>query len=273
MHVASGRVRRKTFSLRTQMHNLKDCATGWDSALILKGDLVNAQRYAPTNKKKNFLMPAIATIARFAIWTLLGVTFMVITGCGGENTENAILKPTAEETAMKPEGLTDTLGAMKAPVAAAPQAPGVGAPSVTSVGYFKDWKRTKPITEAKTGDLVYIQITFSEAMEVVAADDKTARPVIYYKTGKKLTRFRVVPLGSRGEDFIHGDIKPVKGAATFVGKYQVPEGVETFTIAVGKHSADLQGTPLGFFYRHKEVLQIRHSDTTPPMGHICQILC
>ena len=153
---------------------------------------------------------------------------------------------------------------MKEPVMAAPQAPGVGGPSVTSVEYFKDWQRTKPIAEAHVGDTVYIQIIFSEKMQVVVADDKTARPILYYKADKNRARFRVAPLGAKGKNFTDGDIKPLKTATTFLGKYIVQEGVGKLTVAVGKQSTDLQGTPLGVFYTHKEALQIRQPDTTPP---------
>ena len=190
-------------------------------------------------------------------YIIMGITLVMTVGCGeSEDPVPAI-----------PEGTLGMLGEVKTPietVAAAPQAPGVGRPSVTAVEYFKDWRRTKPITEAQVGDLVYVQVTFSEAMEVVVADDKTARPVIFHKIDKQLTRFRIVPLGSRGEDFVHGDIKPIKTATTFIGKHTVQEDTATLTIAVGKQSTDLQGTPLSAFYTHKERLQIRQPDTTPP---------
>ena len=99
----------------------------------------------------------------------------------------------------------------------------------------------------------------------MVADDKTARPVIYYKEDESRTRFRVALKGAKGEDFVHGDIKPVQGATTFIGKYTVEEGTEKLTIAVGKQSTDLQGTPLGAFYTHKAHLQISQPDTTPPV--------
>ena len=117
---------------------------------------MNSQRYSSKNRKKHFLIQAIAATTIFAIWTLLNVTFLVTTGCGEGNMTNSVIKPATEDMEMKPGGVTNTLGAMKTPIAAAPQAPGVGVPAVTSVGYFKDWQRTKPITEAQAGDTVYI---------------------------------------------------------------------------------------------------------------------
>ena len=202
---------------------------------------MNSQRYSPENRKKNFLIQAIATSAIFAIWTLLAVTFLVITGCGEKDMAESVLRE--DTAAIASENAIHTLGAMKTPVMAAPQAPGVGAPSVTSVAYFKDWQRTKPITEASAGDTVYIQIVFSKKMKVVAADDKTARPIIYYKEDKSRTRFRIAPLGARGKDFVHGDIKPVKTSATFLGKYTVQEDIATFTIAVGKQAPTCRAHP------------------------------
>ena len=186
--------------------------------------------------------------------TIILLTLFFV-GCGEEE------EPTTVMTEA-PEGVTDTLGSMKVPVMAAPPAPGV--PFVKAVGFYKDWRRRKPITEAQVGDLVYVQVTFSEAMQVTPADDKTARPVIFFKEDKQLTRFHVAAKRSKGKDFAPGDIKPVKTASTFLGKYTVQEDVTRLTIAVGKQTTDLQGTPLSSFYTHKERLQIRQPDTTPP---------
>ena len=58
---------------------------------------MNSQRYSIENRKKSFLIQAMATIAILAIWTLLGVTFPVVTGCDvGMNMAEEVVGPKTE---------------------------------------------------------------------------------------------------------------------------------------------------------------------------------
>ena len=176
---------------------------------------------------------------------------------------------------------TNTLAGMKIPevVPAAPQAP-TGTPFVKEVGFYRNWKRTKPLTDTvNPGDTIYIQIVFSEGMKLVVADDKSARPILYYKVGGKLTRFRVAKFGATGSDFVSGDCKPINSQAVYLGKYTVKASDNgKFTVAVGKFNVDRQGNRMAAFYTHKKPLQITQPepvveppeevppvhDTTPP---------
>ncbi|MDE0010981.1 MAG: carboxypeptidase-like regulatory domain-containing protein [Candidatus Poribacteria bacterium] len=189
-----------------------------------------------------------------------GIAWVTIQGCGEEEAEPPI--------AVKPNSAVSS-GEMKVPetVAAAPKAPGVGQPSVKAVGYYKDWKLTKPLSgTVASGTTFWIKVMFSEPMKHVAADDKTARPILYYKIDKELTRFRVAKHGASGEDFVSGDAKPLKnGTDDYICKYTVPkEAVGTFTVAVGRQSTDKDGNLLPTFYTHKEKLPIVPKDTVSP---------
>ncbi|MDE0012854.1 MAG: cadherin repeat domain-containing protein [Candidatus Poribacteria bacterium] len=187
----------------------------------------------------------------------------LIVGCGGENPleEPAILK----ENAM--------LGEMKVPdtVAAAPAMPAEGTPYVKEIGYYSDWRRTKPIADAVlAGDTIYLKIVFSEPMQHVAADDKTARPVIYYKIGKQLTRFKIAAVGARGEDFTAGYCKPQGKTAgnVYVSKYTVrPADVGAFRIAVGKKSVDAEGNEMAAFYTDSAKLELGVPLTVSEVGY------
>lgn len=186
------------------------------------------------------------------ILTLIAVIFI---GCAGEDTEEEALERSA----------TGMLGATKMPeeaVAMAPPAPGV--PFVKAVGFYKDWQFAKPLTgAAAVGETIFIKIVFSEAMQVVVADDKTARPILFRQIDSEMTRFHVVRHNTKLGD---GDAKHRgKDAATFVCKYTVqPEDEGSFGIAVGKQSTDTDGVRMAAFYRHKEKVLIKEPDTTPP---------
>ena len=177
----------------------------------------------------------------------------VILGCG--ETENP-LKMEMEETAE-----TGTLAAMKAPAEmapGAPTAPGAGVPYVKEVGFYRDWKRTKPLTgTVRKGSTIYIKIVFSEGMKLVVTDDKEARPILYHKIGGKLRRFSIVGFKAKGKDFDSGDAKPIGNQATYYAKHVVKEADlnNVFTIAVGRLSVDRQGNTMSAFYTHGETLQ------------------
>ena len=188
------------------------------------------------------------------LFVMLCVLIVAVSiGCG--ETENP-LKMEVEEAAE-----TGTLAAMKAPIEMAPgtpTAPGAGVPFVKEVGFYRDWKRTKALTGAvNPGSTIHITIVFSKGMKLVLADDKEARPILYYKIGGKLRRFRVVGYKATGKDFASGDAKPVGNQATYYARYLVKQADvgSAFTIAVGKFSPDRQGNTLADFYTHGETLQ------------------
>ena len=144
-------------------------------------------------------------------------------------------------------------------VRAAPQAPPTdGTPFVRSVTYYTDWKLTEPITgTVSPGTTFFTKIVFSEPMTFNVADDKTARPILYYQIDGKRTRYRVAAHGARGEAFESGDAKSKgSGTQTFVCKYTVPaEMTGTFKTAIGKLSTDKDGNSLAGFYVHTDALR------------------
>ena len=183
------------------------------------------------------------------ILTLIAV---MLVGCG-------------EEEQITESSATDILSAVKTPkeAAMAPQAPSVGVPFVTEVGYYSDWKFTKPLTGAvAAGKTIYIKVAFSEDMTVVVADDTTARPVLFCQIDREMTRFHIVRHNAK---LGNGDAKQRgKDAATFVCRYTVrPEDAGRFSLTVGKLSTDTDDVRMAAVYRHKEKLQL--GDTEPPV--------
>ena len=145
-------------------------------------------------------------------------------------------------------------------VPAAPQVPPTdGTPFVRSVTYYTDWKLTDPITgTVSPGTTLFTKIVFSEPMTFTPADDKTARPILYYQIDGKRTRYGIAAHGARGEAFESGDAKPKgSGTQTFVCKYTVPaETTGTFKTSVGKLSTDKEGNSLAAFYVHTDALRL-----------------
>ena len=180
----------------------------------------------------------------------------VIIGCG------------ETQDPLHPIDITDkdfrTIAETKTPpltgVPAAPQGPPTdGTPFVKSVTYYTDWKLTDPITgTVSPGTTFFTKIVFSEPMTVTAADDKTARPILYYQIDGKRTRYGIAARGARGEAFESGDAKPKgSGTQTFVCKYTVPaEMTGTFKTSVGKLSTDKEGNSLAGFYVHTDALRL-----------------
>ena len=205
------------------------------------------------------ILKAAGRLSSVAIGATTIITAIIMLSCG-EDPEDIVTK--------RPEGAANTLGEMKTPeaVAAAPQAANAGVPFVKEVNHYNDWKLTKEVDTVTVGDTIYTKVVFSEPMKHVAADNKDAHPILYYKVGKNLTRFHITEHGSKGDDFVSGDAKPEgKGTHTFVCKYVTQmDDAGTFTFSVGKLSADVDGTTLSAFYTHKEKVQIREPDTTPP---------
>ena len=195
----------------------------------------------------------------------------VIIGCS-ETEDPVTTEFTADDAAF------GTVGEMKTTMDAAPAAPSAptdGTPFVKSVGYYSDWQLTEQLAdgaEVPVGTLVYIHIQFSEPMAHRNTDNeeqKVARPILYYWVNSELIRFRVMPHGSQGDDFVSGDAKP-KGGGTddYVCKYRVKvaDNGSQFWIRVGKWSVDLEGNPLADSYIHTEKLWLgeRESKETQP---------
>ena len=188
---------------------------------------------------------------------LIGLALLcVIIGCG------------ETQDPLHPIDITDkdfrTIAETKTPpvatVPAAPQAPPTdGTPFVRSVTYYTDWKLTEPITgTVSPGTTLFTKIVFSEPMTFTAADDKTARPILYYQIDGKRTRYGIAARGARGEAFQTGNAKPKgSGTQTFVCKYTVPaETSGTFKTAIGKLNTDKEGNSLAAFYVHTDALRL-----------------
>lgn len=198
-----------------------------------------------------FLTAAILTIF-FSYLTMLGCS-------SGEDLEPSVEK--LENPLL--------LGALRQPMEAgpaAPQAPKTGAPRVTEVGYYRNSKLTKPLVGTiRPGTTIFTKVIFSKPMQHLAADDKTARPILYYQINGKRTRYRIAKRGARGADFVSGDAKPFQsGTDDYICKFKVPKDVTgKFTLAVGKQSADKKGNTLAKFYTHKTKLSITDDNSQP----------
>ncbi len=168
---------------------------------------------------------------------LVMISIMVM-GCGEESPETVLD--------------TEVLGDLKyTGEDAVPMAPAMaGVPYIKEIGYYRDWRHTKPVEgSVPVGKTIYVKVVFSEEMELVVSDGKDARPVVFYRVGKTLTRFRIKGFKVKG-GMTSGDLKPKGNTSVYVGKYTVADD-GLFTIAVGKLSADTQGTPMSAFYTHK----------------------
>ena len=164
------------------------------------------------------------------------------------------------------------LGDLKVPEAV-PAAPsmGPGIPSVTAVGFYRNWQLTREVEgSVSIGDTVWIKVVFSEPMKLVVSDEKDARPILYRKRsgeGEALVRFRMAAHGSGGEDFVSGDAKPLQnGTDDYICKYTVVPEDEGKNIAfmVGKFSVDTDGNPLAAFYRYPTKLQVGETEPETP---------
>ena len=210
------------------------------------------EAYSGTNRLKNLLFVMLCILIA-----------AVITGCGEVEEEAATIDLTGDNAAT-----VGMVGAMKTPIEAAPAAPSAptdGTPYVKSVGYYSDWELTEEIdseTPVPVGTTIYIHIVFSEPMWIRVTDNQEGhdpRPVFYYWVNGNGTRFRMMPHGSQGEDFVSGDAKP-KGDDTddFVCKYRVraKDNGSQFWIRVGKWSADLERNNMKEAYAHKPRLRL-----------------
>ena len=204
-----------------------------------------------------FLFRTVCSLFTISVSVFLLAVGMALIGCG--EVEDPLTTPTQPDNRVP-----GILGETKRPevTAAAPQAPGVGVPFVKKVRYYADWKLTKEVASVVApGTTLFVKVVFSEPMQHIAADDKKARPILYYKVDNTLTRFRVAQHRARGADFVSGDAKPLgNGTDDYICKVKVPDN-GVFTIAVGKKSVDQQGKTLAAFYTHKEKLLVRLVET------------
>lgn len=145
----------------------------------------------------------------------------------------------------------------------APSAP-QGTPFVKEVGFYHDWRLTKPITApVAVGKTIFIKVVFSEPMRHVVSDGKESRPLLYYRRVVRdapLVKFNMADHGAGGADFLPGDAKPLQsGTDDYICKYKVvPEDEgKQISFMVGKFSVDLEGNPLSAFYRYPIKLQVQ----------------
>ena len=102
-------------------------------------------------------------------------------------------------------------------------------------------------------------------MRFKPADDKSARPILYYRLNGKLIRFRIAKHGAGGKNFVSGDAKPFGGGTDdYVCKYTVPGDVTgEFGAAVGKFNADKDGNTLAKFYTHQKQVTLGVDNGVP----------
>ena len=189
-------------------------------------------------------------------YVVFGIIVITLFGCGEADDP---LKATEENPV--------TIGSLKRTeaVPAAPAAPQSGF-HIKEVGYYTDWKLTKPLSGNVTpGATIFLKVVFSEPIQFKPADDASARPILYYRINTDRFRYRVAKHGAGGEDFVSGDAKPLhSGTDDYICKFTVPQDATgRFRVEVGKLNANKDGTTLPAFYTHKEVLQIAAEVSAP----------
>ena len=216
----------------------------------------------------------MATIAILAIWTLLGVTFPVVTGCDvgmnmaeevvGPKTEPdtpAQLEPTTTGEIKQPEETTpgeteepDKPDDESAEAEKEPDEPTLPAdtpsPTVVKVAWYSDQGLTRPIKDdIHPGDTIYTLVVFSEPMQHVVANDKTARPALSIVIDGTATRYRIRPheAGIRS-----GEARPFdENTFDYLCRYKVPENVSgAIALRVDKTTANLAGTTIAEVSEH-----------------------
>lgn len=132
-------------------------------------------------------------------------------------------------------------------------------PTVTEVGYYRDWQLTKPLTgTVEAGTTIYTKVVFSKPMQRLVSDAGNAKPILFYVIGEEEVRYRVKPHGASGENFQSGDSKPIgDGTDDYICRYIVQtDDTGIFTLKVGKSSTDTNGTRLAAHYVHGTTLQL-----------------
>jgi hypothetical protein len=140
--------------------------------------------------------------------------------------------------------------------------PGIGSPTVTEVGYYRDLRLSKPITGTlEPGTTVYTKVVFSEPMRHIASDEKDARPILSFVIDGRAVRYRMKQRRTSGKNLQSGDSKPRnKKNDQFLCKYTVQADDEgPFTLKVGKSSTDTDGNKLAKTYVHNTELQLTRS--------------
>ena len=196
----------------------------------------------------------------------LFVLAIAIAGCG--EAENPLeLEPAVISKTTVIENLAEMKRLNITP--AAPSAP-AGTPKVVSVSHFSDWQLTKPITgSVPAGTTIYTKVVFSEAITYKVAEDKTARPILYYTVNGQRVRYKVKPQGTNGAEFTSGNAKPKgKGATEFISKYTVQtDDPGTFKFHVGRFNTDKDGNNLAAFYTAPVKLQVGQTEHDDDHDH------
>ena len=186
---------------------------------------------------------------------IASVGAVLLLGCGEEDTELSPLKPESAQGNLL--GEMKRLDVRNTP--AAPQMPGIGSPTVTEVGYYRDLRLSQPITGTlEPGTTVYTKVVFSEPMRHIASDEKDARPILSFVIDGRAVRYRMKQRRTSGKNLQSGDSKPRnKKNDQFLCKYTVQADDEgRFTLKVGKFTTDTDGNKLAKTYVHGTVLQI-----------------
>ena len=186
---------------------------------------------------------------------IASVGAVLLLGCGEEDTESSPLKSESVQDNLL--GEIKRLEVRNTP--AAPQMPGIGSPTVTEVGYYRDLRLSKPITgTVEPGTTVYTKVVFSEPMRHIASDEKDTRPILSFVIDGRAVRYRMKQRGTSGKNLQSGDSKPRnKKKDQFLCKYTVQADDEgPFTLKVGKSSTDTDGNKLAKTYVHDTVLQL-----------------
>lgn len=197
---------------------------------------------------------------QLCIATILGILspgFFMITGCDQTTAPLVDVMVTDKTKPIPAAGEMEKDNAPESTIA----------PTVVEVGWYSDQQLTKPITgSVYPGDTIYTKVVFSEPMEFKAANDITARPILYYQINNTLLPYRIIPRGTSDENFQSEDAKPLHtGTDAYICQYIVrEEDIGEFTSAVDKLSADETGNSLAAFYLHKMKLQIQPKDATSP---------
>ena len=121
-------------------------------------------------------------------------------------------------------------------------------PSVVSIRFFRDWQRTKELTEqdiVHPGNTIHIEIVFNRAMQHRISDNDDGLPDLSYAIGEETKRFRIVGYGaSKDEGFTSGTGKPLH-TDTYLCRVLLPtNSTEIVSIQVNTGSIDKTGIPI-----------------------------
>lgn len=176
--------------------------------------------------------------------TMLAALFLTLTavflGCDEGMT---VVKPVLPDAEIQEPRITEapvTMGEVKVPEeSVVPD----HTPSAR-IRYYRDAELTVPVTDSvELGTVLYVQVTFSEEVPVVIADDKVARPSIFFtvrpapERTDQTTRTAQYRMKPRGSDLQSGDAMPYQDS--FLCKYVV--GTEDFAKHFFTHTNASEG--------------------------------